>query len=320
MHVRYAQCADSAAPVASRRVRAELRALFGRCCCPNATRATFPSTIAHYELLKELGAGSRGVVYLARDRRANRFVAVKILPAWGCANRDSRERFMREAACLSALSHPNIAAVYEMGQDHDVPFIAMEYLPGRTLNRVIPERGLPLGICVGYALQMARAIAVIHGESIIHRDLKPSNFWVAKCGAVKLLDFGLAKWLQRPPVYQSRNRGSETLETLEGTILGTASYMSPEQVRGQKVDRASDIFSFGVVFQEMLTGRRPFRAPTTIETMSAILREAPTKLPQRVPAPIAAIVLCCLEKKPNRRYKTAAELLNNLLDTKLAIN
>jgi eukaryotic-like serine/threonine-protein kinase len=294
-----------ATEAANGRLRAQIRALFRR---PRRAKppTRFPRTVSHYQLLKEIGAGARGTVYLARDRRSDRLVAIKALR--GYADQESEQRFLREAECLSAVNHPNIVKVHKIIHRRESAFIVMEYLSGRTLNRVIAKRGLPLKTCYDYALQIARAIAAIHSASMIHRDLKPTNFVITKNGIIKLLDFGLAKVTSNRRG-QSRNKPANAPETWEGTILGTPGYMSPEQVRGQAADQRSDIFSFGAILYEMLTGQRAFQESTEIETMSTILHKLPPKLPLRIPWPIGRVVRRCLEKNPTRRYQTAEELI-----------
>lgn len=294
------------------RLRADLRVILGQRRRPAVARASFPRALSHYELLEKIGTGGRGTVYLARDMRLDRLVAIKTSRSRLCAKRELRQRFLSEAKCASAINHPNVVTVHDVGCEQGTDFLVMEYVQGRTIDRIIPKCGLALEVCLNYALQMAWALAAIHSEGMIHRDLKPSNFVIAKTGAVKLLDFGLAKLIRsnRPRKWQNRN--SKTLETQEGTILGTVGYMSPEQVRGQAADQRSDIFSFGVIFYEMLTGRRAFQEHTPIETMSAILHKAVPKCPARVPTPVATIVGRCLQKDANRRYRTAKELVSAL--------
>lgn len=300
------------------RLRAQLRALFGRYRRPKP-QALIPRTISHYELLKEIGAGSRGTVYLASDRRSLRVVAIKLLRRH--TDQESLWRFLREAACASAIEHANVVSVYEIVQDREILAIVMEYVPGQPLAHLLPRRGLPLKTCLDYALQIAQGVAVIHSTGMIHRDLKPTNFIVTKEGTIKLLDFGLAKIIERKRRCCSLNNHLKAPKTREGTILGTPGYMSPEQVRGQAADQRSDIFSFGAIFYEMLTGRPVFRENSEIATMNAISRNAPPKLPSRVPAAVARIVRRCLEKDPTRRYQAAEELIAALtLATQVAFN
>lgn len=292
------------------RLRAELLAMFGRPPCPRSGAAR-TQVISHYELLEELGVGAKGTVYLARDQVLLRCVAIKILPLG--ADAETRRRFLSEARCGALFNHPNIVAVYELLKHHGMDLIVMEHVAGRTLDRVIPRHGLPLGTFLAYALQIAEAVGAIHATRMVHRDLKPANFVVKRNGAVKLLDFGLAKVLNDRGAGRSGGRKPKQPETPEGTILGTPGYMAPEQVRGEAADARSDVFSLGAVFYEMLTGRRAFREATPIETMIAILRKPPRKLPAHIPLPIARIVRRCLAKDPSRRYRTAKELAANLL-------
>jgi len=290
------------------RLRAEIRTLLGR---RRRTKnsGSFSRTISHYELLKEIGVGAHGVVYLARDRRGNQLVAIKIHRATGSPQ--ARERFLREAACISAFEHPNIVGVCELIQRQGSDALVMEYIRGKTLDRAIPLHGLPIRTYLLYAWQIADAVAAIHSAKMTHRDLKPRNFIVAKNGQVKLLDFGLAKVIDSRHQCPSR-KGSQLIETRDGAIFGTVGYMSPEQVRGQTVGQRSDIFSLGTLFYQMLTGRCAFEKDTEIDSMAAILHAAPAKLPPRVPDAIARIVRRCLEKEPVRRYRTANELLDDL--------
>ena len=263
--------------------------------------------LLHYELLERIGAGSRGLVYKARDTRLGRLVALKILPPILAMDFDSRSRFLREAHCAAALSHPSIVAIHEIAQDKGVCFFTMEYVPGRTLREMISDHGLPVQRCLNLSIQIAEALVKAHALHIIHRDLKPSNILVTREGRVKVVDFGLAKPL--PP------RGSANLDvspTFKGMILGTAGYMSPEQVRAQRCDGRSDIFSFGVLLHETLSGRRLFARRSSIESMSAVLTEQPPELPQRVPESVRKIVSQCLEKKPARRFQEMRQVLRQL--------
>jgi eukaryotic-like serine/threonine-protein kinase len=300
------------AEAANNRLRAELCDLFGRPPNPKTVRTSFPKTLSHYDLLREIGAGGRGTVYLARDRRLVRLVALKVLRNGFCGDRVSRQRFRREAVCASAMNNPHIVTIHALGRDRRTDFIVMEYIPGRTLDHLIPKRGLSVELWLEYALQMTDALAATHSSGFIHRDVKPSNFVVTTDGTIKLLDFGLAKAIQAgsPRVQQD---GKSTLPlTCEGTILGSVDYMSPEQVRGQPADPRSDIFALGAIFSEMLNGRRPFHEKTAIETMNSILHKHPAKLPARVPSSVAAILRRCLQKEPNLHYKTANALLADL--------
>lgn len=288
-------------------LRIQVAAIFGRRGL-QSVRPPIPRVFSHYELQKRIGTGANGTVYLARDRSLDRRVAIKVLRKPLYNGRESRERFFREAKCAFALNHPNIVTVHELGHDHGTDFVVMEYVPGKTLAQATPKRGLHMKVCLDYALQIAGAVAAAHSRGIAHRDLKPSNFVIATDGTVKLLDFGLAKVVASRNARESGKSKTNESETGEGTILGTAGYMSPEQVRGEKADRRSDIFSSGAVFYELLTGRRAFQENSAVATMSAILHKAPQKLPACVPIGIAKIVSCCLEKEPARRYKSATDL------------
>jgi serine/threonine protein kinase len=273
--------------------------------CGHSVRAG--TRLLHYELLGRIGQGSRGAVFKARDTRLGRVVAIKTLPPKLSMDLDSQRRFLREARCAATVSHPNSVTIHELAQDKGVCFIVMEYVRGKTLRRAIPKNGIPLRRCVPMASQIAAALAKIHAASIIHRDLKPSNILVTRDGRVKIVDFGLAKSL--------RARGGllrDAERTRTGMILGTADYMSPEQACGKKCDGRSDIFSFGVMLHEMLTGRKVFTRKSVIETMNAILTEEPPDLVPRVPEPLRRIVRRCLEKNPKRRFQTMRAVLAEL--------
>jgi predicted Ser/Thr protein kinase/dienelactone hydrolase len=276
-------------------------------------------TIAHYQVLEKLGEGGMGVVYKARDTHLGRFVAVKVLPPERVSDPERKRRFVQEAKAASALNHPNIVTIYDISSDKGVDFIAMEYVAGKTLGRLIPPTGMPLAEALQCAVEMADALAAAHSAGIIHRDLKPGNVMVTETGLVKLLDFGLAKLTEAAPTGEAEGAETETAgepsQTKTGTILGTAAYMSPEQVEGKKLDARSDIFSFGAVLYEMLTGRRAFRGDSQISTMSAILRDTPPPpkaVRPEIPAALNRILLRCLEKNREARYPSGAELHQDL--------
>ncbi len=243
-----------------------------------------------------------GVVYKARDTRLDRFVALKVLPPEKVSDPDRKRRFIQEAKAASALNHPSIITIYGIDHAEDVDYIAMEYVAGKTLDDLIPRKGMRLSLALKYALQIADALARAHGAGIIHRDLKPSNVMVDEHGLVKVLDFGLAK------LTEVSGPEAETVlaRTAEGTILGTAAYMSPEQAEGKSVDARSDIFSFGAVFYELLSGRQPFTRDSIVGTLAAIIRDEPA--PLEVPAELVAIVARCLRKAPAMRYQTMTEV------------
>ena len=269
--------------------------------------------IGHYEILEKLGEGGMGLVYKARDVLLNRSAALKLLPDEGADADDKRRRFVLEAQAASALNHPNIVTIYEVGQADGRDFIAMELLQGQRLDEAIATKALPLKTAIAYAIQIADALAAAHAAGIVHRDLKPGNVIVTDSGVVKVLDFGLAK-LVMPT--SSASPATETVlaaspKTTEGTILGTVSYMSPEQAEGKPVDHRSDIFAFGALLYEMTTGRRAFQGGSTVSTLSAILTAEPPPLSAEVPgAPVelGRIVSRCLRKAPEQRWQSIADV------------
>ncbi len=269
-------------------------------------------TISHFTVLEKLGEGGMGVVYKARDTHLDRFVAIKVLPAEKVANPERKRRFVQEAKAASALNHPNIITIYDIDQSDGTDFIAMEYVPGKTLDQWIGRKGLGLGEALKYAVQIADALVKAHSAGIVHRDLKPANIMVTQDGLIKLLDFGLAKLTE--PLESDDLAPTETLKphTEEGTIVGTVAYMSPEQAEGKKVDARSDIFSFGSVLYEMVTGRRAFQGETKISTLSAILHQELKPLGEGVPLDLEKLLLRCLRKDPERR----AQLMK---DVKIAL-
>ena len=263
--------------------------------------------ILHYDILEKLGEGGMGVVYKARDTHLDRFVAIKVLPAEKVADPERRRRFVQEAKAASALQHPNIITVHDIAQADGLDFIVMEYVAGKTLDEVIPRKGLRLSLALKYAVQVADALARAHGAGIIHRDLKPSNVMVDEHGLVKVLDFGLAKLTEDA----AATAETATMRTGEGTVLGTAAYMSPEQAEGKPIDSRSDVFSFGSVFYEMLTGQRAFPGDTAASTIASILREEPkpvSQVAEGLPRDAEKIVRRCLRKDRDHRFQTMADL------------
>jgi serine/threonine protein kinase len=247
-------------------------------------------TISHYEILEKLGEGGMGVVYRARDTRLGRTVALKILPAEALAKPDRKVRFMQEARTASALNHPNIVTIHEIDSCDGTDFMAMEYVPGKTLGAWIGRKGLKIGEVLKLSVQIADATAAAHAAGIIHRDLKPSNVIVTEKGTAKVLDFGLAKLTERA-TGDAEDEETETIEekpkTEEGLIVGTVAYMSPEQAEGKIVDARSDIFSFGALLYEMATGRRAFQRDSKMSTLSAILKEQPCRCRRHQTGPAA---------------------------------
>jgi Tol biopolymer transport system component/predicted Ser/Thr protein kinase len=259
-------------------------------------------TILHYQILEKLGEGGMGVVYKARDTHLDRFVAIKVLPPERVADPERKRRFVQEAKAASALNHPNIVTIYDISSEGGVDFIAMEYVAGKTLDQLVGRKGLKLGETLKCGIQIADALARSHAAGIVHRDLKPSNVMVDEHGLVKVLDFGLAK-LAEPtgPEVETVTAG-----TAEGTILGTLAYMSPEQAEGKPVDARSDIFSFGSVLYEMVTGRRAFQRDSQASTLAAILREEPKPASQvgvEIPRDLEKVITRCLRKQPERRFQ-----------------
>ena len=262
-----------------------------------------------YEILSPIGAGGGGQVWKARDGRLGRVVAIKILPPDEPPDPEREHRFVQEARAASALNHPNIVTIYDIGQADGVDFIVMEYVDGQPLSDWIPPSGLPLKQAVSYASQIAAALAAAHDAGIIHRDIKPGNILVAKSGTVKVLDFGLAKltkWGSLNETDSTVTGGPASVKTKCGEVLGTISYMSPEQAEGKPVDVRSDVFSFGVVLYEMLTGHRPFQGDSALSTITAILRDPIPEV--EAPQSIKKILNRATAKVPESRYASAREL------------
>jgi Tol biopolymer transport system component/tRNA A-37 threonylcarbamoyl transferase component Bud32 len=268
-----------------------------------------------YKVLSLLGAGGMGEVYLARDTRLERTVAVKVLPAELIDNPERLKRFEQEAKAASRLNHPNIITIHGIDRADGLDFITMEYVAGKTLDKLIPRKGMPLKQALPIAIQMADALAAAHRAGLVHRDLKPGNVMVSESGHVKVLDFGLAKLTE--PSTASELDSAETLQTgtrsltEEGVILGTVAYMSPEQAEGKNLDARSDIFSFGSVLYETVTGRKAFQGDSTMATLTAILREEPQPASQAVkglPQEAERIISRCLRKDRVRRWQNMADL------------
>lgn len=265
----------------------------------------------HYEILAPLGAGGMGEVYRARDERLGRDVAIKVLPASFAQDPDRLRRFEQEAKATSALNHPNILTVHDIGTHDGQPFIVAELLEGEELRAQLEDGAIAPKKAIEYARQIAGGLSAAHAKGIVHRDLKPENLFVTADGRVKILDFGLAKLRPQPAMTAGSEVETQRKITDPGTVMGTVGYMSPEQVRGQDLDHRSDIFSFGVILYEMLSGQRTFSGDSAIEVMNAILKEEPPELSEtnaKVSPALDKIVRRCLEKKPELRFHSAHDL------------
>ncbi|MEO8440398.1 MAG: serine/threonine-protein kinase, partial [Spartobacteria bacterium] len=272
----------------------------------------------HYQVESLIGAGGMGEVYLARDKILGRRVALKLLPAHRTADETQLGRFKAEARTASALNHPNILTVYEIGAQDDRQFIATEFIEGVTVRTALASGQLDLPDAIDIATQVAAALAAAHETGVVHRDIKPENIMWRPDGYVKVLDFGIAKLIEQVP--EARDLGTTAaLQTRPGVFLGTASYMSPEQTRGQEADARSDIWSLGVVLYEMVSGVAPFAGETPSDSIAAILKTEPSPLAALVPgipAQLEAIVQKALRKESADRYQTIQEMLTDLREVK----
>ena len=267
-----------------------------------------------YKIVALIGAGGMGEVYRARDTRLLRDVALKVLQESFTSDSDRLRRFEQEARAIAALNHPNIVSVYDVGVADNVHYIVTELIEGDTLRRRIAPQGIPARKAIELAIQLANGLAAAHDQGIAHRDLKPENILVTKDGRLKILDFGLAKLLPSHAQTETLD-GVTAAETNAGMVLGTAGYMSPEQVRGEPANHLSDIFSFGSILYEMLSGQRAFKKNTNAETMTAILHEEPQEIASRIgtiPPALERIVRHCMEKQPNQRFQSARDIAFDL--------
>src|SRR5262245_44683702 len=267
--------------------------------------------LAPYDIISSLGAGGMGEVYRARDTRLGRDVAVKVLPSSLSADGDRLHRFEQEACAAGALNHPNILVIHHIDTHDGAPYIVSELLEGETLRKRLSGSALAQRRAIDCAIQIAHGLAAAHEKGIVHRDLKPDNIFITKDGRVKLLDFGLAKLTQVDGSQSLSEIPTRRVNTHPGVVLGTVGYMSPEQVRGKPVDHRSDIFSFGAILYEMLSGNRAFRGDSAVETMNAILKEDPPELNEsnrNISASLEHVVRHCLEKSPEERFQSARDL------------
>jgi len=271
---------------------------------------TVGTRLGPYEIKSSIGSGGMGEVYRARDTRLDRIVAIKILPESFGSDPTRLERFQHEARILSTLNHPNVLAIYDVGEQNGLQYLVSEFLDGQSLREMLAAGVIPRRKVIDYALQICKGLAGAHDKGIIHRDLKPDNIFVTQDDRVKVLDFGLAKQLNATAAAEGATL-TAGVPTTPGTVMGTVGYMSPEQVRGQQIDHRSDIFSFGAVLYEMMSGKRAFHGDSSVETMNAILKEDVPEISisaTQVSPGLDRIMRRCLEKKPERRFQSASDL------------
>jgi len=273
-------------------------------------------TLNHFKVLDRLGKGGMGEVYVAEDGKLKRKVALKVLPEDVARDPARLDRFQREAESIAALNHPNIVTIYSIEEADGIRFLTMELVEGETLIQLIPSNGMDVESFLRFSAPVAEALSAAHEKGIIHRDLKPGNIMISHEGRIKVLDFGLAK-LMRDDSDPDSSRMETHAQTEAGIVLGTMPYMSPEQIQGKKLDQRSDIFSLGIIFYEMITGRRPFHGDTSAELISAIMRDTPGPvgdLKAGMPEHLERIIRRCLMKDPRDRYQTARDVYNELRD------
>ena len=279
------------------------------------------STLKHYRIVARLGEGGMGIVYRAEDTRLGRTVALKVFPPDLVLDEERVDRFEREARAASSISHPGIATLYDFDRDGDTAFLTMEYVNGKTLRQLLNQGCLPMQQLFDCLAQVAEALAAAHRKGVIHRDLKPENIMSSDSGYYKILDFGLARMELESDGESDSGASPTQLATVsreltsEGKILGTIAYMSPEQVQGHPLDSRSDIFSFGSMLYELVTGRSPFKGNNAIATFHAIVHDEPAPLAELrtdAPAELERIALKCLAKEPRERYQTAADMAVDL--------
>src|SRR5580692_564730 len=269
--------------------------------------------LGHYRVLEKIGSGGMGIVYRASDERLGRDVAIKILKPSLAHDQDRLRRFEQEARAAAALTHPNIVAIYDIGMHDGAPYIVSELLEGQTLRERLLDGPIPRRQALDFAQQMAQSLVAAHEKRIVHRDLKPENLFITKDGRIKVLDFGIAKLMNSgfdSGAGEADSIASMTTQTRTGSVLGTVAYMSPEQLRGKPVDHRSDIFSFGAILYEIMSGSRAFRGETEVDTMTAVLREEPASAhldDAAIPAGYQDIIRHCLEKEPENRFQSAKD-------------